>query len=237
MTEQEKNLMVSGQLMVKEATELSISNSEEYEAAGKILVDIKTKMKKVKDYWAEPKRVAKAAHTQLCDREKEMLQPLTDAEAIIKKSMMTYQQAVEKARLAEIEEAKRRQQKEADRMLEKAIQAQTEGNDIDAEINLAMAQMVSDMKPIDITEAPKAQGTSIRKTWKARVTDPAKVPAYVNGIEIRKIDLTALNRLAKMSSGQLQIEGVEFYEESSMSVRTATTPNFAKNAADFDPEF
>ena len=62
-------------------------------------------------------------------------------------------------------------------------------------------------------------GVSVRTTWKARVTDPKKVPAYFNGYELREINMTALNGLARQYEGGLDIPGVEFYRDSTMSVR------------------
>ena len=84
---------------------------------------------------------------------------------------------------------------------------------------MAMAEMVSDMAAPPIIEAPKATGISTRKAWKARVVDPSKVPAYVNGMEIRTINMSALNNIARMTKGSAAIPGVEFFEETSIGAR------------------
>ena len=215
----EQKLQSSGQLMVEQARNMTISSHEDYEQAGKALVEIKTRMKQVKDYWKKPKADAAAAHKTICDREKEMLTPLTEAETIIKKTMVTYTEAVEKARREAEEAARKRQQEETDRLLAQALKAEEEGDDQGAAVNMAMAQMIDDMKPAQGIAKPTAAGTNIRKTWKARVTDPKVVPAYVNGIEIREISMSALNNLAKMTSGTLEIPGVEFFLESTLAVR------------------
>lgn len=209
----ESQLESSGNLMIAEAQRMTIESQSDYEYAGRFLVEIKTRTKQVKDYWAKPKSDAKSAHQTICDREKEMLRPLADAEAIIKKSMVNYQAAVEKARREAEEAARKRQQEEADRLLEQAIAAEECGNDRDAAVNMAMAQMVSDMNATPVIAAPKATGTSVRKTWKARIVDPTLVPAYANGLEIREIKMTALNSIAKMTNGTASIPGVEFYED------------------------
>ena len=87
-------------------------------------------------------------------------------------------------------------------------------------MSMAMAQMIDDMKPTQAVAKPTASGTSVRKMWKARVVDPKLVPAYVNGIEVREIKMSALNNLAKMTNGELQVPGVEFYEESGIVARS-----------------
>lgn len=216
----EQKLVSSGQLMIERANNMTVNSQDDYEQAAKALVEIKTRTKQIKDYWQKPKADAAAAHKTICDKEKEMLKPLNEAESIIKRTMVAYQNAVEKARIEAEEAAKKRKQEETDRLLAQAIKAQEEGNDHDAEINMAMAQMIDDMNPVQSILRPKAAGTSIRKTWKARVINEKAVPAYVNGIEVRKISITALNDLAKMTNGTLEIPGVEFYQESTLSVKT-----------------
>lgn len=217
----EKTLKEAGTLMIREASGLSIQSDADYEDAGKVLVEIKTRMKQVSDYWSPLKKNASEAHKALCAREKEMLDPLKKAEDIIKKTMVSYQQEAQRRRAAEEAEARRRQQEEADRLLADAVQAQEAGDEMSAQISLAMAQMVNEMEPVAAeTAAPKATGTTMKKTWKARVVNPMEVPAYINGMEIRTIDMGALNRLAKMSGGKMTIPGVEFYEDVTMAVRT-----------------
>lgn len=51
------------------------------------------------------------------------------------------------------------------------------------------------------------------------MTDPAKVPCYANGVEIRPVNMSALNNLARMTKGTAEIPGVEFFEESSIAAR------------------
>lgn len=216
----EKKLESSGLMMVQQAREMRITSHADYENAAKVLVDIKTRVKQVKDYWKKPKADAASAHRTLCDRENEMLRPLSEAEKIIKNSMVVYQAAIEAERRKAEEEARRRKQEEVDRLLAESMKAEEKGNAVDAATNMAMAQMIDDMPSNVEVVAPKASGTSIRKTWKARVVDPKLVPAYISGIEVREIKMSALNQIAKMTNGTLDVPGVEWYEEQTVSVRT-----------------
>ena len=212
----ENQLEKSGQMAIVEARSMVIESKQDYERAGKFLVEIKTRAKQIKDYWAPTKAAAKAAHQSVVDREKEMLVPLTEAEKIIKASMVKYQAALEQARREAEEEARRRQQEEADRLLAQAIQSQENGD----AVGMAMAEMVEEMQPPEIIETAKAVGTSVSKSWKARVVDETAVPAYANGLEIRKINLAALNSIARMTKGTAKIPGVEFFEEMNISARS-----------------
>lgn len=215
----EKELDEAGKLIVVKADSMQITDHETYESAGKLLVEVKTKANQIKKYWKPLKENAAAAHKAICEREKEMLKPFTDAESIIKATMVKYQAAVEEQRRKEREEAEKRKQEEALRLLQQAVEADEKGDAQGAAMNMAMAQMVEDMKPAPVAPAPKAEGTSIRKTWKARVIDANAVPAYANGLEIRTINMTALNSIARMTNGTASIPGIEFYQETSLSAR------------------
>ena len=215
----EDQLAATGQAMVQDAKDMRITCQTDYENAGQALRKIKDQAKRIKDYWDGPKSKAKAAHQEIVDKEKAMLKALNDAEAIIKATMKTYLDAIEKARREAEAEAKRRQEEEAARLLEQAVTAEQSGDDQAAAVNMAMAEMVSDMAAPPIIEAPKAAGISTRKAWKARVVDPSKVPAYVNGMEIRTINMSALNNIARMTKGSASIPGVEFFEETSIGAR------------------
>lgn len=216
----EQRLERSTQLMVQQAKSLTITTQEDYKAAADALSEIKKRAKQVKDYWQKPKADAAAAHKTICDKEKEMLAPLNEAEKIIKNTMVVYHAALEEARRKAEEEAKKRKQEEVDRLLSESMTAEQNGDTVSAATTMAMAQMIDDMPSSVVLDNPKASGTSVRKTWKAKIVDPKIVPAYVNDIEVRTINMSALNQLARMTSGTLSVPGVEFYEESSISVRT-----------------
>ena len=215
----EQILEKESQMMVTKAESIIIHSQQEYESAGQVLVEIKSKIKKVKDYWAGPKSAASKAHKALCDRETEMLRPLSKAESLIKASMSTYQVEMQIAREKAEEAARKARQEEINRQLELSIKAQEEGDEHTADLHMLHAEVLEQQKDVVTTPKPTAMGTSVRRIWKARITDPEKVPAYVNGMEIREIKMSALNSLAKMSEGKLSVPGVEFYLETSISAR------------------
>lgn len=196
----EQQMEQEGALMMKRVTELTITNDAEYERGGDILKDIKARIKAVKDYWKAPKAAAQAAHKTLVDREKMMLKPYEFAEAQIKRDMLTY-----------TTEQQRKRQEEQARLAALAAQAEQQG---DADGAAFMREMSAAVEPVQPTG-----GVSVRTTWKARVTDPKNVPAYFDGYELRQIDMAALNALARQYEGGLNIPGVEFYQDSSLSVR------------------
>jgi len=216
-TTMEQELERSGALIVRNAEGLTITCNEDYERGNALLKDIKAKIKAVKDYWKEPKAAAQAAHKQLVAREATMLKPLETAENAIKKAMLTYTAEREKAAREAAEAARREREAEAQRLEAIAAQAEAQGDDDTAEIMRDMAEAVP-VRAVDVS-APSVKGTSVRKVWKARVTDEKLVPAYFDGYELREINMTMLNNLARWKEGQMEIPGVEFYQDSVMSVR------------------
>ena len=221
----EQELAQSAELSVREAQAISITDNPQYNSASQLLVEHKQRIKIIQDYWSKPKTAAKAAHQEICDKEKAMLAPFTQAETIIKGAMLVYQRKIEEDRRAAEREARQRQQEEANRLMAEALKAEQEGRAKEAEAVMVEAVAV-EQKPVVVETyiPPKAAGISIKKTWKARVIDEKLVPAYANGpglylIEIRVINTSALNNIARDSRGAAQIPGVEFYEETSISAR------------------
>ena len=206
----EQQMEQEGALVVKRVTGLTITNDAEYERGGDILKDIKARIKAVKDYWKAPKAAAQAAHKTLVDREKQMLKPLEDAEGTVKKTMLAY--TTEQRRIAE--EAAREALEVHARLTALVELAEQQG---DADRAAFMRDMMdTEAQPAQPTVA--AKGVSVRMTWKARVTDPKLVPAYFDGYELREINMTALNGLARQYEGRLNIPGVKFYQDETLSV-------------------
>jgi ATPase subunit of ABC transporter with duplicated ATPase domains len=215
----EQTLSTETALVVQQAQSFAVTTNEQYEAAGAFLTTIKSKAKAVVDFFADSKAKALAAHRAICESEKKLLDPLKDAESVLKRAMGAYQTRVQEEQRKAAEEARRRQQEEAERLAREAVAAEEKGDAIGAEIAMHAAAMIEDMKPAVVMETPKAAGVSTRMKWVADVTDPQAVPAYVNGIEVRPIDTGALVKLAQLSNGTLSVPGVKFRQEAMITAR------------------
>lgn len=214
----EQKLEQGGALMVQAAKGLTIASAEDYDTGAAYLKEIKDRVKGIKEYWKEPKSRAQAAHKALVAREAQMLKPLEEAESIIKKAMLDYTREVERKRQEAEEAARRAREAEVRRMEALAEKAAQNGDEDAAEVLRDMAEDVP-IQAVAAEAAPVVKGVSVRTTWKARVTDPKLVPAYFDGYELRSINMTALNNIAKWRNGEAEIPGVEFYEDATMSVR------------------
>lgn len=200
---------------------LVVTDDQQYTEAGEFGVLLKQKMAEVTAFFAPMKKAAHDAHKQVCDREKQMLTPLKNAESILKKSMGAYALKKEQERRAAEEAARRLAQEEADRKLEAAITAEQSGDAnavraamIDAEIADSASRMVT-VEP----DTPKAKGVSVQKDWEITGIDLSKVPDTVAGVVIRPVDTAAVMKLIRASKGAIQIEGITYQETAKMSFR------------------
>lgn len=195
--------------IVDAANNMNITNQDDLVYAAGFLNNIKATQKKIKEYWEEPIKRAYDAHKALKAKENAMLEPLQNSEKIIKDKIDDYNAVMQK--LKEEEEARLRaeQERQALEQLEEAEKLRAEGNEVEAQIAESNAEMMAQVEVKVDPMIEKVQGLSFRKDFEIVVTDPYKVPAYINGTEIRKIDLAQIKRFVKMTNNGVQIPGIQ----------------------------
>lgn len=203
----------------EQAQMLTINTAQDYDGAAEFTKQVKKLSKRIKDYWEPLKKSARASWQSLVDREKELLTPLEKAESEVKGKMAAYQRKVQEEERAARELAERLKREETERLLAEATKAAEQGNEMEAEIILAQAEIIETSQPAVQMQAPKATGVSTRTLYRAKIIDESKVPTEVAGVTIRPVDLSAINKLAQASKGKVQIPGIEIYEEQSVAVR------------------
>lgn len=205
--------------ILEQAQILTIATAQDYEGAAEFAKQVKKLNKRIKDYWEPLKKSARASWQGLVDREKELLNPLDQAETEVKKKMAAYQKKVQEEERAARLLAEKLKQEETERLLAEATKAAEQGNEMESEILFAQAEIIETSQSAIQMQAPKATGVSTRTLYRARVIDETKVPVEVAGVVIRPVDLPAINKLAQASKGKVQIPGIEIYEEQSVAVR------------------
>jgi len=229
MNNDELNLKSSADHALAQAKSMVVTSQVDYEMAGNVRKDIKAMVKSIQSYWSPKKKQADQLHKSLVQAEKDMVTPLESADKLIDTAMTAYRKEIERQRY-EAERERQRIEAEARKAAEEAAKLAVEASgkeeldDEDCEI-LMMAQTQAENLALladSVNEAPQAaqmQGISVRRAWKARITNPALVPVSIAGIVIRPIDESALNKLAVTSKGTFWCPGVEFYQEESTMVR------------------
>lgn len=181
------------------ANAFTIDSDTMYEMAGTELKDIKAKRNQLDTLRKSMTQPLDESKEKIMDFFRQPLDWLDDAEAALKRGMLTYKQDQERKARAEREKAAA----EARRIAEEA-----KAKNPDAPPPVVIAA------PVVTKEAPKVSGVSTREVWKFRVTDPAAVPR-----EYLVIDEPKLGAMARATKGTVTVPGVEFYSEEVMAAR------------------
>ena len=199
-----------------------VETDDDYQKACEFGRELKRKESEVTEFFKPMKDAAHQAHKAVCDREKAMLQPLKNAERVLKESVGLFLTERERKRKAAEEAARRAAEEERERKLREAIEAEAAG-DNEAAADAMTEAMIMDQASATITvetgNPAKAAGTAVRKDWRIKSVDPKAVPVEICGIELRPVDNAAVMRLIRMSKGNVSIPGIEFEEVNTMSFR------------------
>ncbi len=210
--------------VIATANSLTVTNAEEYSYGTDFLKKIKEAQKKVTDYFSPMKTRAHETWKQICNQENEVLVPLKSAEDTTKRKLIDWKMEDDRKREAE----RRRLQAEADeraRIERERLEKQAEKLKTPELKEQRLEQAQNTVAPvIEVqTAVPKVEGISMRKTWKAELTDKtAFVKAAANDpnlMALLSVDMSALNKIATATKGGVTYPGVRFYEELSMASR------------------
>lgn len=190
--------------LATKTTEMQIVNQTDYVNATEFLKEVKTQAKVIENFFKDMKASANKAWKDICAKEKSYLNPLETAEAKVKQLMVAYQMEQERSkRLAEAKELMA-QQKKID-------QLKAKGKEDEAE---ALAS-----QSVQVVEQEKVEGISYQVDYEIVIVDEAKVPVEVSGTVIRPVDTAVIKQLAKVSKGNIKIDGIEIRETKVAKVR------------------
>jgi len=191
--------------VIEQSQRINIENQEDLVVANNFLGQIKDMSKKIKEYWELPKKAASEAHKDICKKEKEMLEPLQDSEKIIKQKMSDYREKIRLIAEQEEQRQKEERQKLIEAELKRAEDFSQKGDALQAEIAINNAILIQNADVNTGVENEKVEGLSFRKDYEILVVDETKVPSYINGTQIRKVDTTQIKKFIKMTNNQIPI--------------------------------
>ena len=216
----EAEMRTNYQMIERNAEALAIDNDDDYEAAAEYVTGVKTQMNEVKEYYRPMKEAAHKTHAEICAKEKQLMEPLVNAEKYCKAAMSAYLRRKQEIARQQEAEMRRLAEAEAEAQLQKAIEAEEAGNADAAEVAMQMATVADQIKDSAVVAetAPKVSGIGASKDFEIVSIDPRLVPIAVGGVELRPVDDKAVLRLIKAHKGQIDIPGVTFRETFRMSV-------------------
>lgn len=219
--EKEKRLTNSITAIEFQAESVVINGDEDYQAAAEFGRELKRKSAEVTAFFKPMKDAANKAHKEVCQRENAMLEPLKNAEGILKKEMGRYTMEQERQRAEMERQLRLAAQAEADKKLAEAAAAEEAGDKAGCEAALLDAQIIDTAgRSASLqVQAPKARGTSVSKDWQIVAVDDLLVPVAIAGVVIRPVDKGTVMRLIRSSKGTIQIPGVTYQETVKMSFK------------------
>lgn len=189
----------------------AIDSAPMYQLAAEELQGIKKRVKDLNDRRVFITKPLDEAKARVMDLFRRPLEILGQAETLLKRSMLNYQNEQERLRQERETEARRAAAEETERLRreqeKQAAKLEKKGN-----VEEAAAVRAAPVAPVPVVvapvETPKVKGISTREVWKARVVDAARVPR-----EYLVVNDKMLAQVAQATKGQLVIPGVEFYSE------------------------
>lgn len=204
----EQNFEQSSLAVIEQAKQIVINNNEDYKNASEFLKEIKAQQKVITDHFADMKEQAHKAHKAICEKENGFLKPLKAVESQIKGLMSNYAEEQEKRRIEAILQATAQKEKLVE-------QFRADGNE-------EMAQMLEETMSIaPVSGVENISGVSTVDDYEIEIVDATKVPAYIDGVQIRTIDVNAIKELAKQTDGKIEIAGIKINKTKNIRVRNS----------------
>lgn len=223
ITKEVREQAKTAEIMLQTAKSLIIHSQSDYVSAGADLAAIKAKAKELEDTRKGMTQPLDAAKKKIMDFFRAPLGFLADAERILKRSMLDYQQEAERKRREEEARLQEMARKEQERLEKRAQTAEAKGKIEQAEMLRETAETIH--VPTVSTPKPAASGIAVREIWKAEVTDlNALLQAVLDGkvpLTVIKVDMQVLNAQARTLKDHLNYPGVKTYAEKTMAARSA----------------
>jgi hypothetical protein len=196
------------------ARSTTVTDDGSYTIAAELLKGIKALRQKIAETFDPHIKRAFDAHRALCREKQDAEAPLTEAEGVLKRSLIAYDTEQERVRRAEetrLREEARRQEEQ--RRLDEAAAlelqaAETDDELLRAEAEEMLAAPIETPAVVVAKTTPKVAGVSFREVWKFRILDARKVPD-----EYKKVDEIKVGGVVRALRGGTKIPGIEVYAE------------------------
>ncbi len=195
----------------EQAKAIVITDAASYQVAANFKITLAGWRKKITDEFKPMKDAAHKAHKAITEKEGSYLKPITDAELLLRTSLVKWQDEQERIRRAEQMrlEAEARQRAEAERQ-------QREEAALQEAIAVGSDEVFVEPAPIEapVIAAPTyepVKGLGIKRTWAARVDNMRELCAAIGRGEVSTTYVAAtaaLNERARADKGELKIPGV-----------------------------
>ena len=201
----------------EKADRIMIMNADTFKDAAEFTLTLRTIKKEIDNTFDPIVKKAHEAHKEAVSQKKKVMEPVEQAQKIIDRKIGDFhteqerQRKIEEDRLRKEAEERARNEEE-DRRLSEAVRMEAEG-----QTEMAQAILEAPIAPPVVvvpkveTQAPKVEGLSVTKTYRAQVTNfHALVQAVVQGrapIGLLEVNQTALNGMARALKEAFSVPG------------------------------
>lgn len=205
-------------------TSLRVTDQPTYDIATGLLVEIKSRQKRVAEFFAEMKSRAYSTWKEICSRETQAAAPLAEAEKHLKNEVSRW--TIEQERLRR--EAERAAREEAERLAAEALERQIEeaesaGASVEEIAAICEMPVAAPVPPPPLPTFTQNTAVSTRKTYKTEVTDLKALCAAIGAGTVPANyvtpNMTALNARARADGATMNVPGVRVVVESGVAVR------------------
>jgi len=158
----------STQAVVQFSQALRIIDGRSYEMAAEALKSLKGGMKRIKEWIKPMKDNTHRAWKSVCEKERELMDPLEAEEARIKEGMSGY------IRESEMLQAEKQAKLQDQAKLQAAIHAEEQGCSETAE-KILNGEAMTPVVCADMV-IPQVDGISVKRQWEFTIADKAKIP-------------------------------------------------------------
>lgn len=195
-----------------EAQSLIISDDRAYQFATEVRERAVTFIAERVDYWREPKEKAKAAHSEICAKERADIGPAQEVKLIIGQKMAEYQQRQDEAKRALEAEAMAAAIRSAESaVISEAATLEASGQQEAAEAVLDAPLQVG-VVAVGVPSTPKIAGTHYRGNITLSITDSdALIAALLANPATRSyvvVDESGLRGYVKSRGGRVDLPGL-----------------------------
>jgi hypothetical protein len=216
-TELDLQLQQAHKEIVVEAEGFIIDSDAKQQDAQLVIKNIKEMKERITAFYEEERESAYNTYQIILNKRKSFLDPLDEADKILRQRSSAYYQKQEEGRKRkEAEEFAKAQKKAEDEKLEQAAELEKADRKEEAEA-LLNTPTVACPDVSDIPPAPVSQkGVSYRANWKWRIIDENKVPR-----KYLMLNEKMINRIVKDLKQNHGIPGIQVYDAGGMSVRNS----------------
>ncbi len=192
-----------GNALHGQAMQLEVVDADTFKVGEDLLTAIKDKVRQIKPELDEPCEKANSLHKWLTGLRAKVLTPFTAAENEVKRKLgaFQYQQAEKKRKDDERIAAEARKKAEADRQRE--IEEAKKRKDKEAVAELKAAPIVPEITKVSKVEVPEAQNTSFRTDYDFDIVDVNLIPR-----KFMVPDEVAIRRVVRALGKECQIPGI-----------------------------